>query len=29
MALEYKGLAHETVDALSHGNRERLLAATG
>jgi glutathione S-transferase len=26
MALEYKGLAYETVDALSHANRERLLA---
>jgi glutathione S-transferase len=26
MALEYKGLAHESVDALSHANRERLLA---
>ena len=25
MALEYKRLSHETVDALSHGNRERLL----
>lgn len=25
MALEYKCLSHETVDALSHGNRERLL----
>jgi glutathione S-transferase len=26
MALEYKGRAYETVDALSHANRERLLA---
>lgn len=26
MALEYKGLACDTVDALSHANRERLLA---
>jgi glutathione S-transferase len=26
MALEYKGLAYETVDALAHVNRERLLA---
>lgn len=26
MALEYKGLAYETVDGLTHSNRERLLA---
>jgi glutathione S-transferase len=26
MALEYKGLANETVDGLTHANRERLLA---
>lgn len=26
LALEYKGLAHETLDALNHANRERLLA---
>ena len=26
MALEYKGLAYETVDGLTHANRERLLA---
>jgi glutathione S-transferase len=26
MALEYKGLAYETVDGLTHTNRERLLA---
>jgi glutathione S-transferase len=26
MALEYKGLAHETVDGLAHVNRERLIA---
>lgn len=25
MALEYKGLAHETIDGLTHSNRERLL----
>jgi len=26
MALEYKGLAYESVDGLTHANRERLLA---
>ena len=26
MALEYKGLKFETVDGLTHANRERLLA---
>ena len=26
MALDYKGLAYETVDGLTHANRERLLA---
>lgn len=26
MALEYKGLTYETVDGLTHSNRERLLA---
>jgi glutathione S-transferase len=26
MALAYKGLAHETVDGLTHANRERLIA---
>ena len=26
MALEYKGLEYETVDGLTHSNRERLLA---
>ena len=26
MALEYKGLAYETVDGLTHANHERLLA---
>jgi glutathione S-transferase len=26
MALEYKGLEHETVDGLTHRNRDRLLA---
>ena len=26
MALEYKGIAYESVDGLTHGNRERLLA---
>ena len=26
MALEYKGLAYESVDGLSHRNQERLLA---
>ncbi len=26
MALEYKGLEHETVDGLTHANRDRLLA---
>ena len=26
MALAYKGLAYDTVDGLTHANRERLLA---
>ena len=29
MALECKGLAYESVDGLSHANRERLLAVNG